>query len=196
LLQQSRDAQAEVSAKLADQVLASLHLLLRGLYAADETRIARLAKERPDHLYGGLLTVLLRLVFLLYAEDRDLIPSATDEDSRRLYQQAYGVRALHAKLTADQARYPDTMEERRGAWAQLLVLFRMVHKGGGDGFIKGRGGDLFDPAVYPFLLGQETPEDPIAPAPVSDGCIFGILNNLLVLDGERLSYRTLDVEQI
>ena len=196
LLKQSRDAQAEVSAKLAEQVLGALHQLLRGLYAADEARIARLAAQQPDHLYGGLLTALLRLVFLLYAEDRGLIPSATDEERRRLYDQGYGVRALHAKLTADAARNPDTMEERRGAWARLLVLFRLVHKGGGGGFIMGRGGDLFDPAIYPFLLGQHAPGDRMAPAPVSDGCILGVLDKLLVLDGERLSYRTLDVEQI
>lgn len=196
LLQQSRDAQAEVSAKLAEQVLGSLHQLLRGLSAADEVRIARLAAERQDHLYGGLLTVLLRLVFLLYAEDRGLIPSATDEAARQLYDQGYGVRALHAKLTADAARYPDTMEERRGAWARLLVLFRLVHRGGGRDFIRGRGGDLFDPAIYPFLLGQDAPGDRVAPAPVSDGCILGVLDKLLVLGGERLSYRTLDVEQI
>ena len=31
---------------------------------------------------------------------------------------------------------------------------------------------------------------------VSDGVVFRVLNNLLILDGERLSYRTLDVEQI
>jgi hypothetical protein len=196
LLKQSRDAQAEVSAKLAEQVLGALHQLLRGLHAADEARITKLAAQRPDHVYGGLLTVLLRLVFLLYAEDRGLIPSATDEEARRLYDQGYGVRALHAKLTADAARYPDTMEERRGAWAQLLVLFRLVHKGGGDSFIKGRGGDLFDPTIYPFLLGQDMPGDRIAPALVSDGCILGVLDKLLVLGGERLSYRTLDVEQI
>ena len=196
LLKHSREAQAEVSAKLAEQVLGALHQLLRGFYAADEVRIRRLAESWPDHLYGGLLTVLLRLVFLLYAEDRGLVPSATDEDSRRLYDQGYGVRALHAKLTADTARYPDTMEERRGAWARLLVLFRLVHVGGGGGFLQGRGGDLFDPAVHPFLMGQDSTGDRPAPAPVSDGCIFGVLDKLLVLGGERLSYRTLDVEQI
>ena len=177
-------------------MLGSLHQLLRGLYPADEARIARLAAKRPDHVYGGLLTVLLRLVFLLYAEDRGLLPSATDEEARRLYDQGYGVRALHAKLTGDAARYPDTMEERRGAWARLLVLFRLVHKGGGGGFVIGRGGGLFDPAVYPFLMGQDAAGERIAPAPVSDGCILGMLDKLLVLGGERLSYRTLDVEQI
>lgn len=198
LLKESRDAQDEVSAKLAEQVLGALYLLLRGLYAADDARIARLAVDPAtrDHLYGGLLTVLLRLVFLLYAEDRGLIPSATDEEARRLYDQGYGARALHAKLTIDAAHYPDTMEERRGAWARLLVLFRLIHNGGGDGFIKGRGGDLFDPTKYPFLLGQDAPGDRIVPAPMSDGCILGVLDRLLLLDGDRLSYRTLDVEQI
>ena len=117
-------------------------------------------------------------------------------EARRLYDQGYGVRALHAKLTGDAARYPDTMEERRGAWARLLVLFRLVHAGGGAGFIKGRGGDLFDPAIYPFLMGQDAAGDRIAPATVSDGCILGVLNELLIVKGERLSYRTLDVEQI
>jgi hypothetical protein len=59
----------------------------------------------------------MRLVFILYAEDRDLIPSRTDAKPRALYDQDYSVRGLHAKLLEDQARYPDTMEERRGAWA-------------------------------------------------------------------------------
>ena len=52
------------------------------------TRIEALAASRPEHLYEGLLTVLLRLVFLLYAEDRDLIPSRTDGEARALYDRA------------------------------------------------------------------------------------------------------------
>ena len=34
------------------------------------------------------------------------------------------------------------------------------------------------------------------PVAFSDGVVFRVLQNLLILDGERLSYRTLDVEQI
>src|SRR5436190_19014889 len=85
LLKASRDAQAEVSTKLAAQVLGALHELLRGIHSADRERTEGLAASRPEHLYEGLLTVLLRLVFLLYAEDRDLIPSRNDGDSRALY---------------------------------------------------------------------------------------------------------------
>ena len=196
LLQASRDAQAEVSTRLAGQVLGALHELLRGLHSADRARIEALAASRPEHLYEGLLTVLLRLVFLLYAEDRDLIPSRTDGEARAIYDQGYGVRSLYARLLDDAVLYPDTMDERRGAWSRLLALFRLVHSGDPTGWIRGRGGKLFHPEAFPFLQGQDTPTDPPAPATVSDGSILRILNLLLSLDGERLSYRTLDVEQI
>jgi hypothetical protein len=197
LLKASRDAQAEVSTKLASQVLGALHELLRGLHAADARRIAALAVTRQDHLYDGLLTVLLRLVFLLYAEDRDLIPSRTDAAARAFYDQGYGVRTLYAHLLDDKAHYPDTMDERRGAWPRLLALFRLVHQGDSTGnWIRGRGGKLFDTSEFPFLQGQEQASDPPSPATVSDGCILRILDLLLNLAGEKLSYRTLDVEQI
>ncbi len=197
LLQKSRDEQAEVSTKLAAQVLGALHELMRGLHDADRARLERLARERPEHVYDGLLTVLLRLVFLLYAEDRELIPSRTDAEARRLYDQGYGVRTLHARLVEDRARHELTMHLRRGAWARLLALFRLVHQGDRSGdWIRGRGGKLFDPAAFPFLQGQDEPEDLPKPAEVSDECVAKVLDRLLVLGGEKLSYRTLDVEQI
>ena len=64
-----------------------------------------------------------------------------------------------------------------------------------------RKGYLFDPDRYPFLEGRphgskRQPGERIDVPLVSDGVIFRVLHNLLILDGERLSYRTLDVEQI
>ena len=89
LLKASREAQAEVSTALAAQVLGALHELLRGLHAAEPELHPRTGAQRdPEHLYEGLLTVLLRLVFLLYAEDRDLIPSRTDGRGARIYERA------------------------------------------------------------------------------------------------------------
>ena len=196
LLDASRRAQAAVSTKLATQVLGALHELLRGLHAADPEPIASLARSRPTHLYEGLLAVLMRLVFLLYAEDRGLIPSRDDPRTREFYDQGYGVRALHLRLLENEALYPDTMDERRGAWHRLLALFRLVHRGDGTGWMRGRGGKLFDPATFPFLQGQGIATDPLRLPSVSDGCVLRVLDGLLTLGGERLSYRALDVEQI
>ncbi|MER9169278.1 hypothetical protein NKI12_18205 [Mesorhizobium australicum] len=178
LLQKSRDEQAEVSTKLAAQVLGALHELMHGLQDADRTRMERLAREQPEHVYDGLLTVLLRLVFLLYAEDRELIPSRTDAEAHRLYDQGYGVRTLHGRLMEDRARHELTMHLRRGAWPRLLALFRLVHQGDRSGdWIRGRGGKLFDPAAFPFLQGQDDPKDSPKPAEVSDECMANAVSS-------------------
>ena len=202
LLARSREAQAEVSTRLARQVLAALHELLRGFVAADARGGAEaLAREDPKRLYSGLVVVLMRLVFLLYTEDRGLMPA------HPVYEQHYSLGGLFARLRADAAAHPDTMDQRFGAWAQLLALFRLVHGGGRHGAglsFAARKGRLFDPARFPFLerlssasgaadgLPDGAAELPLAP----DGTVWRVLENLMVLDGERLSYRTLDVEQI
>jgi N-6 DNA Methylase len=197
LLEASREAQNTVSTKLARQVLGSLYELLRGFVAADardpDHRLQALARERPDEFYGGLVTALMRLVFVLYAEDRDLMPQDP------VYEQHYGLRGLFAKLREDAAQHGDLMDRRYGAWARLLALFRLIHKGGGHEGLRfvARKGRLFDPDAWPFLEGRGAPEDLPGLLPmVPDGTVWRVLERLLVLDGERLSYRTLDVEQI
>ena len=202
ILADSRKYQNEVSNRLADQVLDALWELLRGLQAADAARteklLGELVRDDPAHVYGGLITVLMRLVFLLYAEDEELLPRDA------VFAQGYSVSGLYERLRDDAGRYPDTMDERRGAWAALLSLFRLVYDGGGHGVgmrLPARHGQLFDPGQYPFLEGRQKHEArqagfPIDVPKVPDGCVHRVLERLLILDGERLSYRALDVEQI
>jgi hypothetical protein len=178
LLQKSREAQAAVSTALAEQVLGALHEALRGLDAAAPDLIREVARTQPGHLYEGLLTLLLRLVFILYAEDRDLLPSRLDGRARQIYETSYALRGLYARLTEDAALNPDTMDERRGAWGQLLALFRLIHKGHSSRFVQARGGKLFDPNQFPFLEGRAAAEEPARVLPVSDGCILRILEGL------------------
>jgi hypothetical protein len=201
LLNESREAQASVSTALAEQVLGALHELLRGLDSAQPALIRELAASSPDHLYEGLLTVLMRLVFVLYAEDRDLLPSRSDGRAREIYETSYSVRGLYATLVEDAALNPDTMDERRGGWGRLLALFRLIHKGHPTQFVQARGGKLFDPDEFPFLEGRATKDQPARILNVSDGCLLRVLEGLMTLkmrggERERLSYRALDVEQI
>jgi len=138
----------------------------------------------------------MRLVFVLYAEDRGLMPSNDDEKAKRIYENGYAVRRLFVDLEADAALYPDTMADRYGAWGRLLGLFRLIYDGAGSDFMHQRRGKLFDPETFPFLLGQFEDGDQSDVLPVSDKCIYEVLKQLLILGGERLSYKTLDVEQI
>jgi type I restriction-modification system DNA methylase subunit len=201
LLKESRKYQNEVSTRLADQVLDALWELLRGFQVANESTgekiLGQLAQDDPQHIYGGLITVLMRMVFLLYAEDRGLMP----QDS--VYEQNYAVKGLFERLREDAANHPDTMDQRYGAWAWLLSLFRLVYEGGKHAGLSlpARRGELFDPNSYPFLEGrvqesQYIPGQQITTPRVPDGTVYAILSKLLILEGERLSYRTLDVEQI
>jgi hypothetical protein len=79
ILADSRKYQNVVSTQLAEQVLAALYELVRGFQAADDQRkgqlLADVLREDPNHVYAGLLNVLMRLVFVLYAEDRNLLSS-------------------------------------------------------------------------------------------------------------------------
>ena len=206
LLQASREAQNEVSAALSGQVLGALHELMRGLHRAAPDAIEALAAGEPHHLYEGLLTCLMRLVFLLYAEDRDLLPSSSDPQLRGLWESGYSVKTLYARLLADDALNPDTMDQRRGGWGQLLAVFRLVHDGHPD-WVARRGGKLFDPDAFAFLEGRAagSPRGAGQVLEVSDGTILRILHGLMTVEGrslsgekirERLSYRSLDVESI
>ena len=199
LLEYSRKFQNEVSERLADQVLHALYELVRGFQAAHDlskkTLLARPLWENPDEVYRGLLTLVLRLVFLLYTEERDMLPQ------NETFLGSYSLAGLHERLREDAARHPDTMDQRYGAWAQLLVLFRMIHDGArsGDMALSPRRGYLFDPDRYPFLEGRDEagrPGERIEPPLVPDGTIYRVLEKLFVLDGERISYRALDVEHI
>jgi len=198
LLSQSREYQATVSEQLAEQVLAALHELLRGFQRANDLGKGQVLQHPlsrdPHQIYEGLLTVLLRMVFLLFAEDRGLMPGG------QVYGNHYGLHSLFEKLRKDAEKHADHMDDRFGAWARLLAVFRIVYQGCRHGALKmpARQGHLFDPDRFPFLEGR-SPDEPAAPenlAMVSDGVVLRVLTNLLVLDGERISYRTLDVEEI
>ena len=207
LLESSRKYQNEVSERLSEQVLHGLYELLRGFQAAHDSSGGELLREplsedgdRND-IYRGLLSVILRLVFLLYAEERGMLPD--DENFARYYS----LTGLYQRLREDAALNPDTMDQRFGAWAQLLVLFRLIHDGarahrtGGAVSLPERRGALFDPDRFRFLEdrsggGVRQTIERVIPPRISDGVIYRVLEKLLVLDGERISYRTLDVEQI
>jgi hypothetical protein len=205
ILEDSRRKQAGVTNQLADQVFSAMEDLLRGFAgAADrdgDSWLREVLSREGDHLYGGLLTTLLRLVFVLYCEDRSLLPVES-----KLYSDHFSLLGLFDQLQNDHALYPDSMSRRFGAYGRLVSLFRAVFDGAqhGDLNMPPRRGGLFDPNAYPFLEGWTAGSAPRSPEDrtgvrvptVDDLTVYLVLEKLLLLDGQRLSYQTLDVEQI
>lgn len=93
-------------------------------------------------IYQAATRVVMRLVVLLYAEARELLPR-----SNETYHRSYGVEGLYHQLTAAQRHAGGTgpLTERTDAWPRLLALFRVVHEGSPhqDLPIRDYGGTLF-----------------------------------------------------
>jgi hypothetical protein len=208
LLAESAEAEHEVTDQLGYQVRQAVELLVDAFGRADRNAGGQLLAGIPaEQIYEAAVTVLMRIVFLLAAEERDLLP-LTDP----VYQQAYAVSTLRGQLQAhvDQAG-EEPLERHTSAWQRLLATFRMVHAGVAHENMRlpAYGGSLFDPDRFPFLEGRRPGESwrdsPGRPLPIDDRTVLAILHAVQVLEfrrgrrveeARRLSFRALDVEQI
>ncbi len=144
MLERSTQDQHEVTDQLGYQVRQAV------VDEADRDRSrALLADVSEERLYEAALTVMMRLVFLLSAEERKLLP--LDDP---FYAEYYAVSTLRAQLreAADQLG-EDVLERRTDAWNHLLATFRAVYAGVGHDRLKmiAYGGSLFDPDRFPFI---------------------------------------------
>ena len=207
LLIESAGSQAEVTDQLGTQVRRATELLTNAISRANRDRGGTLlAGVEPHEVYEAAVTVMMRIVFLLVAEEEGLLPV-----DNRHYQDLYAVRTLRELLQEERFENPEVLETRTAAWHRLLSTSRAVHSGvdHDELWVPAYGGDLFDPDRFPFLEGRSanttwrtTTGTPIA---VTDLDVLAILDALLVLrfrssggvtDTRRLSYRHVHVEQI
>lgn len=201
LFLESVAAQEEVTDTLGVQVRDAVELLLSTVDRLDADSGGRLlAGVSDDELYDGVVTVLMRIVFLLFAEERRLLPS---DDS--IYAAAYSVGRLVDQLVEQESVAGEqTLEYRTGAWHRLLATSQAVHRGIAheDLRLPAYGGGLFDPDRFPWLEGR-TPglddSDAVPPA-VDDRTVLRLLRAVqyVTIDGaaRKLTFRALDVEQI
>ena len=207
LFEQSKDAQQEVTDQLGFQVRTAVEVLVQALDRIDQDYNRTLLADISDRqLYESALFVMMRLVFLLAAEEKGLLLLGDD-----LYDQNYAISTLREQLreTAD-ANGEEILERRYDAWCRLLATFRAVYGGVEHDALQlpAYGGNLFNPDHHPFLEGRtqgswrNTPANPI---PVNNRTVLHLLEALQVLqvsvpgggvEPRRLSFRALDIEQI
>lgn len=195
LYERSLKHQDDVTEALGEQVRRAVEVLIQALDRADQDRNRELLRDvEPRELYEAGLTVMMRLVFLLAAEERGLLLLG---DPR--YDSFYAISSLRMQLRADSE---EVLERRRSAWSRLLALFRGVFGGIDHPTLRlpALGGSLFDPDRYPFLEGRKKGtswrSDPAEPLPIDDRTVLLLLDAIQIFEGRTLSYRALDVEQI
>jgi hypothetical protein len=195
LLDKSLEHQDEVTDALGEQVRRAVEVLIQALDRADVDRKRELLDGiTPGELYEAGLTVMMRIVFLLSAEERGLLLLGDER-----YEANYAVSTLRMQLRGESE---EILERRWDAWSRLLSIFRAVYGGIDHEAMRlpALGGSLFDPDRFPFLEGRKRGSrwkaDPAAPLPIDNRTVLYLLDAVQLFEGRTLSYLALDVEQI
>ena len=145
----SRDFTTQLSERLRDQVYEHTVPRLAAAIAARHEGVPD--KEALDGIYHAALTVLFRLLFLAYAEDRRLLPYDTSDAYRAASLKAIAHELTAAKNNGQPLGFDDpfagsTTDEVGGSsdlWARCRTLFKAVEGGHKRWGIPPYGGGLF-----------------------------------------------------
>ncbi|WP_256960515.1 BREX-1 system adenine-specific DNA-methyltransferase PglX, partial [Streptomyces scabiei] len=202
LLKKSLDAGDEVTDALGVQVRQAVELLVDAIGRADARSMEqgapglRATGVEASEVYRGAVAVMMRVVFLLFAEERGLLPSDNE-----VYAKSYSARFLRAELKSRaDAEGEASLEHTTAAWHRLIALFHAVHGGveHPDLELPAYDGSIFAPDKYPWL---ET-TSPLLP--IDDRTVLHMLQAVQEVhvgtgkqrETRTLSFRALDVEQI
>lgn len=109
--------------------------LVRGIDDAARGRVD--PRPNEDELYRATLVLLFRILFLLYAEDRDLLPMGNAE---------YGAHSVTRKViaSAERVRAGQTFDATATSlWSELEQLFAAIAQGNADWAVPPYNGGLF-----------------------------------------------------
>ena len=192
----------DITVSLGVQVRRAVELLVA---AFSESSVSAREAGSPDPLpdgpvvYDAAVTVMMRVVFLLFAQERGLLPETA------LFSDAYGLAGCLDGLDARaQAEHEESLDGTTEVWHRLLATSRLLHQGSSfeDLRMPSYGGSLFDPVRFPFLTAPASTSvgSRGLAVRVSDRVMLHVLRSVqvAVVDGEarRLSFRDIDVEQI
>lgn len=146
-------------------------------------------RAQPDgsqHLYRDILVTIYRILFLLFAEQRSMLPGRGS-----LYQEEYSLTAL--RTLAEQPRGDDPNYDM---WEKLKTTFSMVEHGVPQLKIYPYNGALFSMARTPLL----TPSTVDTAPRCRNDHLLTAIRHLTTVDQDnvmqRISYSDLSVEEI
>ena len=166
-----------VCASLGEGVLEALAALLTAL----DANMRGTSKAAARQVFEQAVTIVYRLLFLLFAEARSLVPTW-----HHVYRESYTIEALCRRFVSQPTR--------RGAWQTLQAISRLAHRGchAGDLVVTPFNGRLFSPRHAPLA----------ERARVSDAIVGTAVLALATTRGtrgqarERIAYADLGVEQL
>lgn len=186
-LREGKQWEARVARDLSDTVFDRVFpMLCRALAAADGRTGAALDTSALTEVREGALILLYRLLFVLYAEDRNLLP-----DESGPYAD-YSLTRLRGEIADRRARAAPFSDRMKAYWSRLDGVFQAIGQGDDSVGMPPYNGGLFDPAAAP-ILGRVQLSDAV----VAD-LVFA-LSHIDLGDGRApkyINYRDLSVQQL
>lgn len=128
-------------------------------------------------IYDNSLILLYRLLFVLYAEARGLLPV---EESPQ-YRDRYSLHAIKRDVAEDVKYGRSLVRDQCTLWFRLTALFDIINRGNPPLKVATFNGGLFDPARHQFLEQYS----------VGDARLQQAIDKLARVDGEFVDYRDL-----
>ena len=180
VLTESQQHTIAVSDDLKNHVYDALRLLIGGFLNFPRNGFDR-ANPPLDEIHAHCLILLYRLLFILYAESRGLLPVENPDYAAR-YSLAALAETTHETLDRGDLIIPTISDY----WARLRGLFTLINDGWND-LIPQYNGGLFNPEHHPFLEKCELGNDALAQ-------VIELLTR--TEESKRITYRDLDVRHL
>ena len=185
-LREGKQWEAKVASDLSTVVFEVFPVLGAALAEANGRVVAELDGGALEGLREAALTLLYRLLFVLYAEDRNLLP-----DESGPYAE-YSLTRLRSEIADKKARGQAFSDRMSVYWARLEGIFDAIAHGNNDLGIPAYNGGLFEPARTPLLRDAKLPDAVM-------GEVIFRLSHLETGDGRPpryINYRDLSVQQL
>jgi type I restriction-modification system DNA methylase subunit len=146
VLAESQAYEQGVSDNLKEQVYESLRSLAQGFLDFPENRLSP-TPETLRQIHDNSLIVLYRLLFILYAESRGLLPVHEND----AYTRSYSLHALKTRIARELQNATPAVSSMDTLWSQLRQLWGVLNSGNADLGVPAYNGGLFNADKHPFL---------------------------------------------
>ena len=184
LLGESKRFAANIAIKLRDRIYDSvIPQLAKGII---EAKNIKTPKEKDlSFIYQMSITVMFRLLFIAYAEDRDLLPFKTNE--------AYRNRSLKNKAIelAEFVFNGKSIGTGNHHWSESVQLWKAISKGNKEWGVPAYNGIMFSDLEYESEVGAE-----IAKLNISNIYFERALGDLLLNESEESQYSPIDFRSL
>ena len=167
-----------VSDDLEDKIHLALEESINGFLAYPDNN---LSTSDTKTIHENCLILLYRLLFVLYAESRGLLPLENPE-----YQTEYSLEALATEIHSKLDNSSAVADLRTDYWSRLQTLFTLINKGWAEHIPQYNGG-LFNPDRHAFLEDSKIGNDVLAN-------VINILTR--TTERERITYQDLAIQHL